>query len=341
MVPQRVLRLLAPPVNELVVEPLGTRLVLRRRNGGGQTELGAIEVEGVEPEAARAALLPLLADLDLGKMQVALRLPASRALRKLVDLPAAAEENLRQVLAFEMDRLTPFSADSVYYDVRVVERDPETRRIKAALTVLPRAAVDPAVDLLRRLGLDPDAVALPRGDPREPPWRVPIAGNGVGRRSLLARLPLLLVVLAAVLLIASISVALDRERRQLEALEREVALARKEADEGRRLQEEIARLSGEGNFIVERKRERPPVVEVLNELSRALPDDTWLYRLRFIEAELQTFGYSPNASALIGLIESSSLFGSAQFRAPLTRDQRIDAEQFHVAFQVRREDAPQ
>ena len=75
-------------------------------------------------------------------------------------------------------------------------------------------------------------------------------------------------------------------------------------------------------------------------MTRALPDDTWLYRLRLLDQELQTFGYSPNASALIGVIENSPLFGSAQFRAPLTRDQRVEAEQFHIAFRVQREDQP-
>jgi general secretion pathway protein L len=205
--------------------------------------------------------------------------------------------------------------------------------------VLPRAAVDPTVALLRRIGLQPDAIALPRAaDSTRPPWRVPLAAESGRRR--LARLPLLLLLLAAAFAVTATMLSLDRQQARLQALEREVAAARRDADEGRRLQEEIAKLSGEGNFIVERKQARPPMVEMLNEVTRAMPDDTWLYRLRLNDDELQTFGYSPNASALIGLIEGSPLFANAQFRAPLTRDQRIDAEQFHVAFQVRREQEP-
>ena len=38
-------------------------------------------------------------------------------------MPAATEENLPQVLSFEMDRLTPFRSDEVYFDHRVVGRD--------------------------------------------------------------------------------------------------------------------------------------------------------------------------------------------------------------------------
>jgi general secretion pathway protein L len=336
MVPERLSRLLSPPVDELVLEPVGDRLVLRRRSTAGERELGAVDLDLDDPDLAKASLRPLLAGLDLRRMAVALRVPADRALRKLVDLPAAAEENLRQVLSFEMDRLTPFAADNVYYDVRVLSRDAESRRIRTELTVLPRAAVDPTVAALRRLGLQADAVALPRGsDSKRPPWRVPLSNGGDRRR--IPWLPLILLALAALMLAAAVWVALDRRQQRLDALQRAVASARAEADESRRLQEEIARLSNEGDFIVDRKRERPPAVEVLNEITHALPDDTWLYRLRLIEGELQTFGYSPNASALIGLIEGSPLFASAQFRAPLTRDPRIDAEQFHIAFRVERE----
>jgi general secretion pathway protein L len=325
-------------VNELALELVAERLVLRHRDGGAERELGAVEVEGVDPEAAKAALRPLIADLALSRVMVSLRLPAELALRKLVDLPAAAEENLRQVLAFEMDRLTPFPADAVHYDVRVLDRNVETRRIRVELMVLPRAAVDPAVRLLHRLGLEPETVALPRGADQAS-WRLPLAGNGSGERRLVGRASVALLALAGVLLVAAVYTAFDRQRARAELLRREVDMARKEAEEGRLLEEQIQQLSAQQTFIVDKKRARPPVVRVLNELTRALPDDTWLYRLRLINEELQTFGYSPNASAMIGHIENSPLFSNAQFRAPLTRDQRADAEQFHIAFQVGMEKA--
>ena len=158
-------------------------------------------------------------------------------MRKIVDLPAAAEENLRQVLAFEMDRLTPFAAEAVHYDVHVMERDVENRRIRAELMVLPRAAVEPSLQLLQRIGLKPDVVALPRGLHERVPWRLPLASNGAsGRRRIVYRLPTALLATAALLLAAGVYVAFNKQRAQIEALEREVAGARKEAEDSRRLQ---------------------------------------------------------------------------------------------------------
>jgi general secretion pathway protein L len=343
MLPERLRLLLAPDVAELILELSGSRLLVRRRDRTAVTRLGAVEIDEADPEAAKAALRSVLQGQQLDRMRISLRLPMERALRKVVDLPAAAEENLRQVLTFEMDRLTPFPADAVHFDVRVLDRDDETKRIRAELIVLPRAVVDPGVATLRRIGLEPEAVVLAGGsdDGASPPFRrVPLASEGTGSRRLFSRPALALLVLAAVLVATSVWLAFQRERDLVERLDREVAAARKDAEEGRILQEEIERLTSEGSFIIDKKRDRPAAIQVLAELTRSLSDENWLYRMRFTDQELQIFGYSPNASALIGTIENSPLFSNAQFRAPLTRDQRVEAEQFHIAFSVRRESNP-
>jgi general secretion pathway protein L len=343
MLPERLKLLLVPDVAELILELSGSRLLVRRRDRTAVTRLGAVEINEADPEAAKGALRTLLQGQHLDRMRISLRLPSERALRKVVDLPAAAEENLRQVLTFEMDRLTPFPADAVHFDVRVLDHDDETKRLRAELMILPRSVVDPSVATLRRLGLDPEAVALSRGsddDAALAPWRVPLASDGPGTRRLVSRPALALFVLAAVLVAASVWLAFQRERDLVERLDREVAAARKDAEEGRVLQEEIERLTSEGTFIVDKKRDRPAAIQVLAALTRSLSDDNWLYRMRFTDQELQIFGYSPNASALIGTIENSPLFSNAQFRAPLTRDQRVEAEQFHIAFRVQRENNP-
>ncbi|MBK8175515.1 MAG: hypothetical protein IPK66_09730 [Rhodospirillales bacterium] len=359
LMPAWLLRFLLPPIDELILEPMDTRLVVRRRNGTGERELTTLDFAGVAPAETKAALRPIVDSLDLARTSVVVRMSPRLALRKMVDLPAAAEENLRQVMAFEMDRLTPFAADAVYFDVRVADRDAARKRLSAELTVLPRAAVDPAVGRIRDAGLEPEAVVLPprpapglvpgsvpapaRGESSQAvsaPWRVPLANGGSGGLRRIGRLAIGLLVLAAGLFAAGLYSAFSRDAEHLAALDRQVASARSEAEEGRKLEEQIERLSSEGDFIVEKKRARPPVLAVLSELTHALPDDTWLYRLRMTSEEMQTFGYSPNASAIIGHIENTTLFSNAQFRAPLTRDQRLEAEQFHIAFQVGRKDQP-
>ncbi|HST01476.1 MAG TPA: hypothetical protein VLJ84_07445, partial [Usitatibacter sp.] len=82
-----------------------------------------VELTGLDDERRKAAVRGLLERAGEAKMRARAVLKADEALLRRVTMPAATEENLRQVLSFEMDRLTPFRADEVYFDYRVLSRD--------------------------------------------------------------------------------------------------------------------------------------------------------------------------------------------------------------------------
>ena len=54
---------------------------------------------------------------------VVLRLPAGQVLEQSVALPLAAERDPERVLHYELDRLTPFAPDEVYWGWTVARRD--------------------------------------------------------------------------------------------------------------------------------------------------------------------------------------------------------------------------
>ena len=74
----------------------------------------------------------------------------------------AAEENLTQVIAFELDRQTPFRADQVRYDFRIVKRDPVAKLLHVdADTVATLTSVMQSI-ALEVMGALLWTVALPR-----------------------------------------------------------------------------------------------------------------------------------------------------------------------------------
>ena len=58
--------------------------------------------------------------------------------RRIV-LPAAVEENLRQALAYDLDRHTPFKPEELYFDAAIVDRDAARSTITVDLAAARRA----------------------------------------------------------------------------------------------------------------------------------------------------------------------------------------------------------
>ena len=82
--------------------------------------------------------------------------------------------------------------------------------------------------------------------------------------------------------------------------------------------------------------DQPAAVTVLDELTRVLPDDSWLEQLTLRSAEVQLRGYSANASAVIALLEGSDVFENVEFRAPVTRLKTPPVERFNISAQISR-----
>ena len=105
---------------------------------------------------------PVLRDLiAAGRDRVRLVLTPDQVMVKSITLPLATEENLREVVGFELDRHTPFTPDQAYYDVQILQRDPQHEKILVTLVVASKSEVAALLETLRRAGLTCAAIGGP------------------------------------------------------------------------------------------------------------------------------------------------------------------------------------
>jgi general secretion pathway protein L len=102
-----------------------------------------------------------------------------------------------------------------------------------------------------------------------------------------------------------------------------------------------ALLSGSGGVfeqatakLAQKKRDSPATVIVLESLSQALPDDTYLTELHVADGKLEITGVTREAASLIRIIEQTDEFKNATFFAPTTRAPLEVGEQFHIQAQI-------
>ena len=271
----------------------------------------------------------LLIEKDLLEAQRFLLLDSGAVLRKQLTLPVAAEANLPQVLAFEMDRHTPFRASGVYFDWKTLDPGSDAGQINLEIFVVPRSIVDPVVNSLQTRKLALSGVDILEGDKTLGLNLLPVDQRMrmVNRK---VRMNFALAAVAALLLVLVMTQSLYLREHQVSALEVAIGEVQGEARRVQQIKEEIAESSEEAAFLTVRRESTPLAIEILREVTRVLPDDTYLDRLVIGLSSVQMQGKSQNAQQLIERVNESSLLDQAAFRGSTRLDARSGLEIFEV-----------
>ncbi len=267
---------------------------------------------------------------------VVLLLARREILSKAIKLPAVARANFRDVVGFEMDRLTPFKADDVYFDCWLQTRDDsasqnEGDQISIDLLVVPKAVVEPYIFDLARLHLTVARIGAAETDPQILHSAISISQKY--RRIVRVRHIVNTLLFTVVIALAATSIYFDfRDRRAtIDELAGRVLVMRDRAIETNQMRDRLNQLTQRIAVPSEVRTKNRRQTDVLNRITAILPDDTYLDRLQVEEGKLSLSGYSENASTLIGRFNKSGLFRNVRFASPVVSDRRTGRDRFNIS----------
>lgn len=125
------------------------RLTQRRRQR--EIPLGDFKLDDAGRQAA-SSVIPRPA------RRIILRPDPGAVLQRQVTLPLAAEHDLLRVLHYEMDGLTPFKAEHVFWSAITERRNREAGRLELSLLLVPRSLVQSAITVAASIGLSVSAI---------------------------------------------------------------------------------------------------------------------------------------------------------------------------------------
>ena len=256
-------------------------------------------------------------------------LPPAMVLRRGMLLPAAAAERLRDVVGFEVDRQTPFSAAAVRFDARLLKRR-EDGQLEVELVAVPRPAFEESLSGLG--GLAGALVGVDAMDANGSPLGVNLlpADQRRNRSNPMRTWNLVLAAVALAALAAAAWQVLDNRREAAEALTAQVDARAAEARKVALQRDRLRDIVDGAKFLDDTRASRPTTVEVIDEVSRRLPDNTYLEKFAIEGDRLLLIGLSPEASALVGRMEGSKLWKSPALSGALQPDPRTRRDRFSL-----------
>lgn len=298
------------------------RLALLARARGRETVKARV--------APDASGMTQLRSITSGRRALLLRLPAHVLLERDTTLPLAAEGDLARVLGYEMDRITPFRAEQLYWSFRLLRRDRARGALHVRLCMVTRLAADPLLELLRAAGLKPGALTLAGADGRV--RHIDLAVARTRRRPLLVPA---LAGLCGVLALISVAGPIVDDLRRIEASRADIERLKPEVALVDALRRRIAAAAGGSDVFAAETARVGQVLQALAALTEILPDDTWLTTLTLHERVLTFTGQSARAARLIPALAADPALRNPAFVTPVTRADSNGADLFSIRAELK------
>ena len=324
------------------VDGIAGRLVRARRIHLSQHDDGTYVARPISGDSG-AALPELSFRLDRGVPQPPLsaewkaafrsssieaELPASQAMTHLLDFPSKASDFLDGMIRTQVDRLTPWNARDAVFGW-TPPKEAADGRIEVVFAATSRLVVAPFLQLAQTL--DAASITVCTEAPSGGSGKIMLIEKSL--RSVIGQAVNLPRFVRAILLSAGIGAAASL----LLNIYLGGSLQDDLGDLQRRITQRRAALRLDANglasglgLLAKRKQTTPSSVMVLEAVTRALPDSTFVTELRIEGDKIQVVGMTQDAPSLIRLMEQSPQFTRATFFAPTTRAANEPGERFHI-----------
>ncbi len=311
--------------NALIVSPEGSpaaphalRAALRRQ--GTEAPLGSFGADAAGAERLRRSV-------SARPRAVVVRLPPDALLEREVTMPLAAERAPQQALHYEMDRLTPFASDAIFWSWAAAKRDKARGKLHLRLFFAPKMSLEGTLGMLQRAGLPATLLeAATAGGVRSIPLASPDPAGTLRRRRLEVAMQ------AACVTLAVIAVALPfaRQSLALRAAERKIAALRPATEQVEALRRRLSGAGSGADVVVAERAHLGDVLQVLAAVTDLLPDDTFLTELSMHQGKLGIGGQSAAAAKLIPVLAAEPTLRNPSFTAPVTRIDNGAFDQFSI-----------
>jgi general secretion pathway protein L len=258
--------------------------------------------------------------------------------RKLV-LPLQAANAVDGIVARDLAEKTPFKLAEIHYDYAVVY---ETDKLIVSQQLIKRASVEAAG---LAFGIDVADIgflaAATQGEDAAPEPAITLHRHRSDRTSWARHAALALAGSAVALALTAGGIRYWRQQSALDALGPQIAKTRQQAQEVRDAFAKLEHRHNSFSHLLARKHQAPALLDIWDEVTRLVPNDSWLTELHVNNASpsqanrVAVSGFSAAAAKLVVIFDRSPLFREAALTTAIALDQTEQRERFALQAIVR------
>ena len=259
-------------------------------------------------------------------------MPADQVLVREMELPLLPMSDVKRMIALDIDRLTPFQPEQVFFDAEIVARDQESGRQQVALGVALRAAVAAFLDNMRsrtissrpRSELLRAAASSSHDFDFLAAMREANGGDAAQRRSVYWWIG------AAALLVFNLALLTYRDSSNLDQLRQTVESQQGPVGVALRTREKVDREAARRAALLQSKAQSAPL-PVLDAVTQAMPQDAWVRRFEWNGRSVHVSGSRKTSTDIIARLEASPVLRNAHSLTTTTRnDPTATTQQFDL-----------
>ncbi len=271
---------------------------------------------------------------------VRLLLPYSACLVRTLDVPRAAKADAHRIAMLDLERTTPLKAVDVYSATLLTPTEPGRAMLKAVHLVVKKPKIDRAVHNVIAAGGIVDRV-----DCWDIAGKAPLAVNflddGSGSKSTgKGRGTGLLVATILGLGLGAVVITTARHETTLLELQQQTSEVRERVNTARATAADAGKSAAHSSAFADFVAARPSAVEILEEITKRLPDTAWLTEFRLSGENLDIAGYATPAAELAPALEKSPLVASAALTAPIVFEEAQNKERFSLRVRLKTSPPP-
>ena len=257
-------------------------------------------------------------------------IPNEHSITFNLSLPKTALRSLEQLIESEIQRQTPFDASEVNLSYEIISID--KGEVSIAAQVVPKLKLNELLDKAKGFGLKPtiaigDRARMSEAENLNLLQRIePHAASGSFSNAVSIAL-LILIIAAVISPFVQRHISTERAEFLNQSLKNQITSIQL-------TQRELTHLKKDAQIIRKFAQERHEAIDLLESVSKAVPDSAWLSRYSTSNNTITLHGFAENASEVLTELAKIKTLSAPTLQSPIIKDGSKNLERFHIRAKI-------